>query len=129
MIEMSDRKCFFCGSADMVILPLFRISGLEISTHDYVDSYVCMDCGRMELTAKPEQLQAIRDSRRERERKDAELADIHERISSLNREIAELKLIVDDENQTVKAVKEAARRIPELEAELEVQRKELQRIL
>jgi hypothetical protein len=41
----------------------------------------------------------------------------------------ELKLIVDDENQTVKAVKEAARRIPELEAELEVQRKELQRIL
>lgn len=126
---MSDRKCFFCGSTDLVYLPLFNINGLETSIHDNVDSMVCVACGRMDIMVKPERIQAILDSRREKEQKDARLADIQKRISELKKEIADLKAIVDDENQTVKAVKEAARRIPELEAELEVQRKELQRIL
>ena len=126
---MSDRKCFFCGSTDLVYLPLFRISGLDTEIHDNVDSMVCVECGRIDLMAKPEQIKAILDSREKKQKKDAKLSEIQKRISELNKEIKDLKAIVDDENQTVKAVKEAMRRIPELEQELEAQRKELQKIL
>ena len=126
---MPERKCFFCGSTDLVYLPLFRISGLETSVHDNVDSWVCVDCGRIDLTAKPEQIKAILDSRKEKEQKDARLSEIHREIAELNKEISDLKAVVADENQTVKAVKEASKRIPELEKELGKLRKELQRIL
>ncbi len=83
-----------------------------------VDAYICKNCGRIEFYS----LEALKKHVAEDERKAKEETFIkakEEKKAKLLSEKKELSLIVNDENQTIKRVKEAQERLKKIESELQ----------
>ena len=85
-----------------------------------VDAFVCLKCGRVEFYAKKE----IVDKRlAEAERKkeiEAERERIDQEIALKQKELSKLEAVAKDENQTVKAVREAEERIAQVKKEIDI---------
>ena len=78
--------------------------------------YVCRNCGRIEFYSNYPEIQEK--LRIEKEKREKEEKDKNDFINSLKKEIEDLKLIVKDENRTVKEVKEASERLSVAENKL-----------
>ena len=111
---MAEKKCPYCGSTSFVQIPLVVVSGLDVGSTENVTTTACVECGHVEIIAKPEVIQKTLDSIKQREEKDAKIAEIKKEIDATKKEIDRLKKVVVDENQTVKAVREAKDQITHL---------------
>ncbi len=120
-------KCPNCGSQDFYSLNLendqnyleggggeVRISGFKLH------AYLCKKCGRIELYST-EGLSGIKAQEQKRIEEEAAKEAKEKRKSFLLKEVERLQAIIEDENQTVRAVKQA-------EEEIEKARKELKEL-
>ena len=118
---MTDMKCPSCGGTDFVPYQFAEYVISEFKPH--VDSFVCVNCGRVEFYARESDLKATVVNFKAKQEREAKLAEekarAEEKIRGYKKELEGLKAIVNDENQTVKTVKEAQARIIEIEKELE----------
>ena len=113
---MTDKKCPSCGGTDFV--PYQFASYLATEFTPLVDTFACTKCGRVEFYARPDQLKGSIDKIKRDQELDAQIAEYDIKIQEKERELERLRAIANDENQTVKAVKEANERIFEVENEI-----------
>ena len=116
--SMAERKCPYCGSTDFVEINLVEVSGLDVGCTQNVTSMACVKCGHMDIVAKPEIIKKRLDSIKAEQDRKAEIVNLKKQIEEVKAEIKRLKAIIADENQTVKAVKEAKEEINGYENEL-----------
>lgn len=113
---MAEKKCLMCGSTEFV--PYTIASGMVGEYDNYVNGYACVNCGFIGLYAQEERLQMILRRNEEKLRREKEKDELQKQVNDLNAKLRELKAIVVDENQTVKAVKEAKGSIIHVENEI-----------
>ena len=82
-----------------------------------VEAYLCKKCGRIELYGT-NALEAIKAREEEKAKQEAEKMAVEKRKDALLKEKEKLEAIVRDENQSVKAVREAQERLKEINKEL-----------
>lgn len=113
-------KCPNCGNETFVAVQLHDVCILYGygNVEQVVIAYACEKCGRVELYMPKKWVQDNIDAKKLAKAEKEFYAEKEERISCLKKRIEQLKPVIDDENQTVKAVKEAQRKIIELENEL-----------
>lgn len=118
-------KCPNCGCADFYESTLTTGFGCTeggslvpiILFEGSIKGYICKNCGRVELFSPTGLENCLKRETEEKKRVEFESSK-QERIQALKKEIEQLKIITKDENQTVKVVKEAERRLMEAENEL-----------
>ena len=118
MIVMTDMKCPNCGCTDFENYSIGHSECVEGRFISSVDAFVCANCGRVELYAKQDILNQKRAQSQKQKEVDDECARIDAQIAAKKKELAELNSIVNDENQTVKAVKEAKERLIQVQNEI-----------
>ena len=113
-------KCLNCGKTEFEKMPLYQIHCTEGGATQLVDSYVCMHCGRIELfmpqdiinqriaynNKRAQQLQAENDRKKETEKIQARMA--------------ELERFLQDENNSLKELKEAQKELDEIQDKLHI---------
>ena len=102
-------KCLNCGSQEFFQIQLLNTSIILDFPRNaqIVTSYACKKCGHVELFAPQEIIdnQLAKENRKLEEEKLK--SDCSQKIEELKKQIADLELIIKDENKTVKAVKHA----------------------
>ena len=118
-------KCPNCGCEDFYVDQLRTGCGcseggayepIEVNGCPVV-AYLCKKCGRIELYG-PESLARYQAQEQKKAEEESEKISKEKRKASLLKEQAELEIIVNDENQTVKAVRQAAIRLEKINEEL-----------
>lgn len=118
-------KCPNCGCSDFYE-DILRTgmgcteggSGVPITVYGQpVTAYLCKKCGRIELYGE-ESLKAIKKSEALIAKRENERIAAERRREALLKEKETLEAIVNDENQTVKVVKQATKRLEEIKKEL-----------
>lgn len=113
-------KCSQCGNAN------FSEVNLPLSEGGWVDgviSYACLNCGHIELFLPERRIKAIKSSISEQAEIEEYNKDLTMKKEQLLKEKDELLFLVEDENQTVKRVKNAKKRLEEIEKALKEQPK------
>lgn len=109
-------KCPNCGKTEFV--PMDIVSILATEGRQIVDSFVCLNCGRVELFMPKELVdKRIEQIRVAEERKQAEEKRKIER-EKLTKRMNNLLSFLDDENHTLKELKEAQLKLNEIQREL-----------
>lgn len=113
-------KCPNCGNETFKTVETHDICILRTSGEitQVAIAYACEKCGRIELYMPESWIRQNIDAKKIDEDKKNFYAEKTERIKKLKMKIDNLKEIINDENQTVKAVREANEKITELEKEL-----------
>ena len=118
-------KCPNCGYEDFYAISFATGPGcveggawepIEVSGVP-VEAYLCKKCGRIELYGT-KALKVIKAGEEEKAKHEAEKLAKEKRTKDLLREKEKLEAIIKDENQTVKAVREAEERLKEVNKEL-----------
>jgi len=107
---MAERKCTACGSTDLSSVDMINLLGIILECgrpREMPESYACNVCGHIDMYAKDETLNRFRAEKTAKAERDAEAEKIRMRLDELNAKRKELEAIISDENQTVKAVKQA----------------------
>ncbi len=106
---MSERICTACGSNELKPIPILfsNVCRTEGEVRQTVDSFYCVKCGHVELYARTAEVDKHLKQEAKQKAAEDESRAREEEIRSLESKIAELRNIIADENQTVKAVKEA----------------------
>ena len=117
---MTSKKCPACGGTDLV--PYQFASYTITEFRPFMDAFMCADCGRLEFYALEDRRKSCVDSNRaraaEEKEKSIQIEQLESQLADLKRELERCNAIADDENQTVKAVKEAKFRIQDLSNEI-----------
>lgn len=117
---MATKKCPVCGCTELVP---YQFAEYVISEFNpFMDAFMCADCGRIEFYAHENKRKKCIDNARARmaEEKDrtTQLLDLEPQLAELKSELDRCNAIVNDENQTVKAVRDAESRALELSKEI-----------
>ena len=113
---MKKMKCLFCGCernfvevnlADVLIV--YDSGSYEQS----VKSFACVECGFVQSFDKDQVAKKLAEIKADEEY-EKKLAEYNAKIDALQNEILATQAIINDENQTVKAVKDAREKINEL---------------
>ena len=113
-------KCPNCGKTEFEQMQLYQIHCTEGGATQLVESYVCMNCGRVELFMPQELInKKIEQKRIAEERKQAEENRKREEERLRNR-MQELEQFLQDENHTLKELKEAQRELTEIQDKLNI---------
>lgn len=106
---MSERICTACGSNELKPIPILfsNVCRTEGEVRQTVDSFYCVKCGHVELYARTAEVDKCQKQEARQKAAEDESRAREEEIRNLESRISELKNIITDENQTVKAVKEA----------------------
>lgn len=114
-------KCLNCGKTKFESMPLYEIYCTEGGAKQLVESYVCTNCGRIELYM-PKNLvdKRLEQKRIAAEKKQAEEARKKEE-ERLRTRMQELELFLQDENRTLKELKEAQKELTEIQNKLNIQ--------
>jgi len=116
-------KCTNCGSHELVRCGIPSEGGGELVSVRNAETYACKQCRHVEFFLLETEIQAIA----VREKKQADYEDqvkqYEQKKAALQKQIDELRRVVSDENQTVKAVNEAKEKVMQLENELRNLRK------
>lgn len=119
--DMADMKCLPCGGSKFVPYTFACI----LTEHEiYADSFACVECGRIEFYAKQYILDSYLDQIKKRELAEGKNAQIESQIASLQKSIDALNLIINDENQTVKTVRESKEKLIEIQKQIDSLKKE-----
>lgn len=114
-------KCPNCGKTEFEQMQLYEIYCTEGGAKQLVESYVCMNCGRVELFMPQELInEKIKQKRIAEERRQAEENRKREEERLRNR-MQELEQFLQDENHTLKELKEAQRELTEIQDKLNIQ--------
>lgn len=115
-------KCPNCGKTDFEKMDLYDIIILDGSAKQLVDSYVCMNCGRVELFMPKELIEKKNNERNNERRYQEELKQAQENLNRqearLQSHIRELEDFIKDENNTLKAIKSAQEELSETQKQL-----------
>lgn len=113
-------KCANCSCNEFYIMQDLETSnGERVKINGCaIKAYLCKKCGKIEFYS-PLALKKFKDYEEKKKQEEAAEKARKEKIDSLNKEIEELKAIIGDDNQTVKAVREASSKLEEKEKELE----------
>ena len=115
---MSGMKCPNCGGVEFGDYDIGHSHCVEGQFISSVNAYVCLNGGRVELYAKQEILDQRMAKLKKEQEAAAEATRINQQIEAKKQELEELRAIIDDENQTVKAVKEAQEKVNQVENEI-----------
>ena len=115
---MPDRKCTACGSEELKPIPILYGSICEGKVEQTVDSFYCTQCGHIELYARSTEIQKCVEKEKLQKAAEEETKAREAEIKRLELRKAELKAIISDENQTVKAVREAETELKNVEMTL-----------
>jgi len=109
-------KCTQCGDSKFseVRLPVSEGGWVED-----VEAYACLNCGHIELFLSEEKIQRIKNDIKEKIEVEKYNKKLEIKKQKLQKNKVELLRIVEDENRTVKEVKEAKQRLKKVEKELE----------
>ena len=114
-------KCPNCGKTEFEQMQLYEIYCTEGGAKQLVESYVCMNCGRVELFMPQELInEKIKQKRIAEERRQAEENRKREEERLRNR-MQELEQFLQDENHTLKELKEVQRELTEIQDKLNIQ--------
>ncbi len=113
---MVTKKCPVCGCTELVP---YQFAEYVISEfRPFMDAFMCADCGRIEFYAPEDRrkkcVETTRAKNAEEKEKAAQIELLESQLAELNAELERCKAIANDENQTVKAVREAEASIQEL---------------
>ena len=121
-------KCTNCGKSNFSIFCFsFKTGCCEcIGTeheayNENIEPYACEECGRIELFSNKSNQQTLyEEAQFEKEKLEhaSKTEQIKKEKSSLEKQINELKKLVNDDNQTVKVVNEAKQQLDKLEKRL-----------
>ena len=113
-------KCPNCGKTEFENMPLYKMHCVESWPDQLVHSYVCINCGRVELYMPQELIDERMEQKRiEAERKQAEENRRREE-EKLKIRMQELETIIKDENRTLKELKEAQKELTEIQDKLHI---------
>lgn len=113
-------KCPNCGKTEFEQMQLYEIYCTEGGAKQIVQSYVCMNCGRVELFMPQESInKRIEQKRVAEERRQAEENRKREEERLRNR-MQELEAFLQDENRTLKELKEAQRELIDIQDKLHI---------
>ena len=113
-------KCPNCGKTVFEQMPLYRIYCTEGGAQQLVDAYVCMNCGRVELFMPQELInKKIEQKRVAEERRQAEEKRKREEERLRNR-MQELEQCLQDDNRTLKELREAQRELTAIQDKLNI---------
>ncbi len=115
---MQSRYCIACGCEDLIAMPLMHLIVLDGECWSYVDTFACPECGRMEIYAKPEEIKKAIQNKKIDEEREAKLASLKKELDRLKSHHSELASLIADENQTVKAIREAKELMNSLENDI-----------
>ncbi len=108
-----------CPACRGVLIP-YKFAGHNKSEfRSLMDAFVCTDCRRIELYAPDDRFAESVKAEEDRVKKfSSKVEKLHLQLKDLKEELERCKAIAADENQTVKAVREAEARIKELSEEI-----------
>ncbi len=117
---MTVKKCPSCGGTDFV--PYNYATGMSGYFDNQSNSVACLNCGMIILYANPDVLQKRAEQyhkeQAEKAERDRQISELQVQIDAKKAELEQLNAIVIDENQTVKAVKDAHARIGPFENDI-----------
>lgn len=114
-------KCPNCEKTEFEQMDLYGICYCDGYSKQLVESYVCMNCGRVELFMPQELInQRIEQKRVAEERRQSEENRKREEERLRNR-MKELEIFFQDENHTLKELKEAQKELTEIQDKLNIQ--------
>lgn len=114
-------KCLSCGcEREFVDIKLAEVLILSDCGNysQTVKAYACTECGFVQLYDKEQVNKRLKEMKNEEEFS-KKLEEYNNKISALQEEIKKTQVIIEDENQTVKTVREAKDRLVKLKNELE----------
>ncbi len=112
-------KCTQCGSTEL-FKSVLEVVGFEaLCRSENFIPYVCEKCGHVEFYAKETYVKSVLEKRAEAFAKEEFEKEKKKKIDIILAEIENLKVIIDDENRTVKEVKCAKEQMNEKYKELE----------
>ena len=118
-MDSTQRKCTVCGNTELIPLRFAYVDGEPgVFFEPTVDSFACTKCGHMEFFAREEDIQRYLDKREiERNASAKREADLCElKVAKIERE--RLLSITEDENQTLKSIREARDKLSKLNARI-----------
>ena len=101
-------------------MPYGLAIGMAGEYEEQVDAFACIECGRIEVYARRSILDRTIDQMRQAQRIQEERNEIDAEIAVKEKELDELKKIIDDENQTVKNVREAKEKMVGVQNRIDV---------
>ena len=101
-------------------MPYGLAIGMAGEYEEQVDAFACIECGRIEVYARRSILDRKIDQMRQAQRIQEERNEIDAEIAVKEKELDELKKIIDDENQTVKNVREAKEKMVGVQNRIDV---------
>ncbi len=112
-------KCLNCGSIEMFYVSMsqyfrhYECGGVTTNPIESIRSVACASCGHVELFSSEEMIASYKERKRKNEIVEKQRKEIEEEqkpirleVDKLKIEILELKKFVEDDNNTVKQVKE-----------------------
>lgn len=113
-------KCPNCGRSEFEQMPLYEIYCTEGGAQQLVQSYICLHCGRVELFMPQDLIKKRLEKKRlaEEQRQAAENRKREE--ERLRNRMQELETFLQDENHTLKELKEAQRELTEIQDKLHI---------
>lgn len=113
-------KCTNCGKTQFEQMQLYEIYCTEGGAKQLVESYICVNCGRVELYMPQELInKKIEQKRVAEERRQAEENRKREEERLRNR-MQELEIFLQDENHTLKELKEAQKELTKIQDKLNI---------
>lgn len=114
-MDTTQRKCTVCGNKELIPLRFGYVDGEPgVFFEPTVESFACTKCGHMEFFAKEEDIQRYLD-RKEMERSARMKREADEcELEAAKIERERLLSITEDENQTLKSIREAREKLSKL---------------
>ena len=99
-------------------MPLAHLIVLDGEYRELIDSYACTECGHMELYAKPEELKKVIECNKRAEEKMRAIASYQKELDGLMARQSELESFIQDEEQSVRSIREAKEELSSLGSEI-----------
>lgn len=113
-------KCPNCGKTNFESMKIIDDQCTEGHVYQLVEAYTCINCGRIELYMPQEYIAKLLMRKQEEiERQKIEESRKQERTKLENR-MRELEIILQDENRTMKELKEAQKELTEIQDKLNI---------
>lgn len=120
-------KCLRCGNDELhqITLEFECFEDLVFGPQRTADAFACYKCGHIELKLSKEELERYHEKVKQEAKEKAKKKRYEKLVKKLEKEAEELKKIINNENNTVKSVKEAQEKLIKINLELSEANKEL----
>ena len=126
---MAERKCTACGSTELFPFDLVNLGDVIVEGNPrfQYESFACKNCGHIELYADSTAVEKYWSDLKAKEEKAARISELENELAELKKRKVELHSIINDENQTVKAVNQAKQDIVHIDNEIRSTERKIER--